>query len=87
MNESQLSTNEESRMKTKLPTIRKRWKVLFGVIAVIFILFAVVLPIATAPRSELSDLAQDWQDSGEYIKWSSTIEENARFGAHATSTG
>jgi hypothetical protein len=58
--------------------VRNKWKI--ATIPILLLLvFGVALPIVTAPRTELSVLAQEWQDSGEYIQWSSTIEENAGF--------
>lgn len=49
-------------------------------IGIILILVFIIGPIITRPIKELSPLAKEWQDSGEYIQWSSTIEENASFG-------
>jgi pimeloyl-ACP methyl ester carboxylesterase len=41
---------------------------------------ATIFSLTIKPRTELSSLAQDWQDTGSYITWKSTIPENARFG-------
>ncbi|HAM62380.1 MAG: hypothetical protein A2Y20_09950 [Firmicutes bacterium GWF2_51_9] len=32
------------------------------------------------PLTELSRLAKEWQDSGNYVKWTSTLEENEVYG-------
>lgn len=40
----------------------------------------VIAPILTQPQKELSPLAQAWQNSGKYISWKSTLEENKSFG-------
>jgi pimeloyl-ACP methyl ester carboxylesterase len=57
---------------------RHKWKIV-SIPVLLLLVFGVILPVVTAPRTELSALAQEWQDSGEYIQWSSPIEENAGF--------
>lgn len=47
--------------------------------ALVCLLLFVIGPLATKPLTELSPLAQAWQESGEYITWTSTLEENAAY--------
>ncbi len=69
---------KSKKTKTK---ILKITATIFGVIiGILMLLFLVILPIVSQPRTELSPLAQDWQDEGEYIKWNSTLDENTAFG-------
>lgn len=50
---------------------------LVGLVATVLI---VGILIVTRPTSELSELAQEWQDRGSYIGWTSTLSENEEFG-------
>jgi len=40
----------------------------------------IIGPLVTKPLTELSPLAKEWQASGEYITWISTLEENEAYG-------
>jgi pimeloyl-ACP methyl ester carboxylesterase len=61
--------------------VEKNWKlILGGLVLLILVVVFIILPLAISPRSELSNLAQDWQDAGSYITWTSNIPANAKFG-------
>jgi len=49
-------------------------------VALIAVLLFVVLRLATRPTQQLSELAQQWQDRGSYIGWTSTLPQNSEFG-------
>jgi pimeloyl-ACP methyl ester carboxylesterase len=72
--------NEQKNSKKKMNKGLKVTLITFSVFVIIFsLLFLVVFPLATRPRTELTPLAQDWQDSGQYIKWNSTLDENSAY--------
>lgn len=55
--------------------------VVLGIIVVLALLLVLVIgPAAAKGEKEMSPLAREWQDAGEYIKWSSTVEDNKSFG-------
>lgn len=51
-----------------------------SLVALTLVLFFIVLPLATRPTRQLSRLAQEWQDRGSYITWTSALPENEGFG-------
>lgn len=53
---------------------------LASIIALVMIFLLVIAPILIQPKKELSPLAKAWLNSGNYIRWQSTLEENKSFG-------
>lgn len=60
----------------------ERMSIIISAIVVLFLLLIFVIgPLLTEPRTELTPMAKEWQDAGEYIEWTSTLEENKIYGA------
>jgi pimeloyl-ACP methyl ester carboxylesterase len=67
-------------MKTKHPLVRVLLIATGSLVGLVVVFLFVVLPLATRPTRQLSQLAQEWQDRGSHIGWTSTLPENSEFG-------
>ena len=66
-------------MRQKNRFVRVLLVIVSSLVALIVVLLFLVLPLATRPTRQLSRLAQEWQDRGSYITWTSTLSENKEF--------